>query len=96
MDLVVVRIHTWPDGAQRIFDPSVPARGEHPGHHHELMMLGDLPQLLGPRSVHRFGDLGQWQSETAHGGLGKDHQLCVTRSSLGRSGRDEFQVLLGS
>jgi hypothetical protein len=58
------------------------------------MMLGDLSQLLGPWAVHRFSDFGQWKSETAHSGLGKDHQMGAVRGSLGRSCADEFQVRL--
>jgi hypothetical protein len=90
-----VRIDARPDCAHRVFDPAVPARCEHSGHDHDLMMLGNLPQLLGPGSVQRFSNLGQRQSETAHGGLGKDHQLRATPSCRRRLRCHQFQVFLG-
>ena len=46
VNLVVVSIHTWPDGAQRIVDPTGIPRSEHASHDNELMMFSNLAQVL--------------------------------------------------
>jgi hypothetical protein len=94
MDFVVVRLDTRADGTQRIFHPASTPWGKHSSYHNELVMLGDLSQLLGPGSIYWFGDVSQWQPEASHSRLRKDHELCTALRGLGGLGRDDFKIFL--
>ena len=75
VDLVVVGVDPGSDDPERVQDPPVGGRGEHPGRYHESVPGGDLGQPGGPGSVGRLGDLTQRQPEAPHGGLGTEQQL---------------------